>query len=57
MTIADFAANFFFYIMDESVFYFGSTEQQEVAKEHLLSVQEAIKACVYGKDQLPVATQ
>lgn len=50
---AEFAADFRMVVQDESVFVFGSKEQQEAFCKMFEAELEAVRRCLYGKAQLP----
>lgn len=50
---AEFAADFRMAVQDESVFVFGSKEQQEAFRKMFEAELEAVRRCLYGKAQLP----
>lgn len=51
----EFSHDFMPCFMDESVFWFGSSAQQEAARQAIAAECAAIERCIYSKAQLPVA--
>jgi hypothetical protein len=51
----EFSAGYGMFFLDESIFLFGTEEEIASAKAFHKSVHEAIRACIYGKANLPVA--